>query len=77
MALKPGMRSPGVGDPFYAVHSPERQQWFVISWAGSLAHKDGKAAFFEHQADADAYAIELCRSHYAETIARNGNAADC
>ncbi len=74
MALKPGMRSPGVGDPFYAVHSPERQQWFVISWAGSLAHKDGRAAFFAEQAEADAYAIELCRSHYAEKIAREREA---
>lgn len=45
-------------------HPLDRQQWYIVSWLGGLAHQDGRAAYFDGQAEADAFAIELCRGHW-------------
>lgn len=66
--------SPGVGDPYFARYSEDRRQWYVVSWLGGLAHQDGRAAFFDGQAEADAFAIELCRGHWFELQARKAEA---
>jgi hypothetical protein len=69
MGMSAPVQRPDTRDPYYAQHA-EGRGWFVVSWAGSLAHKDGKAAFFAGQAEADAFAIELCRAHWYERQAR-------
>jgi hypothetical protein len=58
-------------DPFEVRYAEQRQQWFVVSFFGNLAHDDdGYAAFFDDESEAHRFAKELCQRWWADNQAQ-------